>query len=141
MSKGKQSLSDLFTTMQAKLKQNEKLAKELFFMVTEERTTQASIKKIATQEVLLQLILMCIDLTKTSRGSVNQIKSKIEAKSAKAKAQAKLHPWLDKNISKYKGNLENCAYEALHKFPDLGRSYSWIRKEITSYLKLKKQKQ
>lgn len=138
MSKEIKSLSDIYSSMQAKTKENKKLAKELFFMVTEECASPAAIKKIATQEVLLQLILMCIDLTKTSRASINQIKSKFQATSAKAKAQAILHPWLDKNISKYKGNLENCAYEALHKLPELGRSYSWIRKEITTYLKLKK---
>ncbi len=141
MNKAKPSLSDLLTTVHEKRKNNKRLAKELFFMVTEERAALTSIRKIASQEVLLELILMSIDLTKTSRASVNQLKSRIQAKSAKAKAQEKLHPWLDKNISKYKGNLENCAHDALHNFPSLGRSYSWVRKEITSYLKLKKQKQ
>jgi hypothetical protein len=130
---------DLYEILQVQIAKDKKKAKQIFLAVTNESATQEELAELVSPEVILQLIFLCIDLTKTSRAVVNQLKSKIVAKIAKEKAQGILKVWLDKNFSKYKGYLNNCADDAIQDLPTLGKSWSWVRKEITAYSKSKKQ--
>jgi len=98
------------------------------------------LQKLISPEVLMELIFFCVDITKSTRGVVNQLKSKQVTKASKAKAESILYGWLDKNMHRYKGYLDNCSHDALHALPNLGKSWSWVRKEITAYIKLKSPK-
>jgi hypothetical protein len=132
-------IAGLYEIMEEQTVKNKNKAKHIFLSVTNESVTQEELVELASPEVMMQLIFLCIDLTKSSRAVVNQLKSKVEAKNAKAKAQSILHGWLDKNFHRYKGYLNNCADEAIKDLPRLGKSWSWVRKEITAYAKSKKQ--
>lgn len=128
-------IANLYEKIQLQLDRDKKAAKEIFNLVTQEKATEKNLRPLVTQAALFQLIVLCIDLSKRSRAVVNQAKSKVIAKSEKARAQQMLHHWLKKNIHKYRGFLNNCADEAIAEIPTLGRSYSWVRKEITHYIK------
>lgn len=138
MSEENLGIAGLYEIMQGQLEKDKKVAKQIFLSVTNESATRKELLELVSPEVVLQLIFLCIDMTKSSRAVVNQLKSKQVAKSSKAKAEALLHGWLDKNVHRFKGYLNNCADEAIHALPNLGKSSSWVRKEITAYLKLKK---
>lgn len=131
-------LANLYNIMQEQTAKDEHIAKQIFLAVTKESITQEELLELVSPEVMLQFIFLCINLTKSSRAVVNQLKSKKDAANAKLRAQAYLHDWLDKNFYRYKGFLNNCADEALVNLPNLGRSWSWVRKEITAYAKSKK---
>jgi len=131
-------IAGLYEIMQEQTEKDKTKAKQIFLSVTNESVTQEELFELVSPEVIMQLIFLCIDLTKSSRAVVNQLKSKKEAKNSKMKAQAILNVWLDKNFHKYKGYLNNCADDAVHDLPMLGKSWSWVRKEITAYAKTKK---
>jgi len=48
-----------------------------------------------------------------------------------------LFEWLDKNIHKYKGKLEQCAEDAVEQIPGLGLKSGTVKKYITEYRKEK----
>lgn len=107
-------------------------AQAIFSMVTEERGSWSELTSLVRHDSILQLIFMCIDLTKSSRARVSALKSrKVAMQSRQASLQA-LHAWLDTNIHRYKGRLELCSIDAA-KVPGIYRSAEWIRKEITAY--------
>jgi muconolactone delta-isomerase len=132
-------IAGLYEIMQEQTAKDKNKAKQIFLSVTNESVTQEELLELVSPEVMMQLIFLCIDLTKSSRAVVNQLKSKEAAKNAKLKAQGILHAWLDMNFHRYKGYLNNCADEAVNDLPRLGKSWSWVRKEITAYAKSKKQ--
>ena len=139
MNEKSSGIADLYKIMQAQLDKDKKTAELIFSSVTSESITKEELSELVSPEAIIQLIFLCIDLTKTSRAVVNQLKSTQVAKESKLKAQGILHSWLESNFSKYKGYLDNCADDAIHKLPNIGKSWSWIRKEITAYAKAKKQ--
>jgi hypothetical protein len=128
-------IAGLYEISQQQIVKDKKKAKKIFLSVANESITREELLELVSPEVMLQLIFVCVDLTKSSRAVVNQLKSKIVAKNAKEKAQVILYEWLDKNIHRYKGRLNNCADEAIHKLPRLGKSWHWVRKEITTHQK------
>jgi|GEM_PF-2036586 hypothetical protein len=115
-----------------------KAAKKIFQLVTEERGSDTEVQALATKGVLRELIFLMIDLTKGSRAAANQIKSKEGARLAKAKAQKLLYDWLDINIKKFTGELEECSEVAALEIKALGRGESWVRRQITAYRKDRK---
>ena len=120
------------------IESDKKSALQLFKLATEERGTTEEIRSLVTHGSLLQLIYMSIDVTKSTKAVVNQLKSRQGLKAAKEKQQLILYAWLDKNIERFKGQLNYCAEVASKSLPNLGRATSWIRKEITAYIKEKK---
>lgn len=110
-------------------------AKKIFQLVTEEYGTDEEIQMLATKGALRELIYLMIDLTKGSRAVANQEKSKEKARFAKAKAQKLLYEWLDKNLQRFSGKLEECAEIAVVEVKALGRGESWVRRQITQYRK------
>ncbi len=139
MNEKSSGIAGLYKITQAQLDADKKTAELIFSSVTSESITREELSELVSPEAITQLIFLCIDLTKTSRAVVNQLKSKQEAKESRAKAQGILESWLDGNFSKYKGHLNNCADDAVYELPKIGKSWSWIRKEITAYGKAKKQ--
>jgi hypothetical protein len=109
-------------------------AKQLFSMVIDERGSNADLQQLVTHHSLFELIVYVVDFHKGLRASINQKKSKIAANSAKARARNLLHGWLEININRYTGKLDDCAQDAL-SIPGFGRGYSWTRREITEYRK------
>jgi len=119
---------------------DKKAAKQLFKLTTEERGTTEEIRNLVTHGSILELIYMSIDMTRSAKGVVNQLKSRQEAKAAKERQQDILYEWLDKNLSRYSGQLDHCADVASKSLErKLSRAPSWVRKEITAYRKKKQQ--
>ena len=131
-------IASLYEIMQQQIAKDKNKAKQIFLSVTNESVTQEALLELVSPEVMMQLIFLCTDLTKSSRAVVNQLKSKVVAKNAKIKAQGILQAWLDKNFHKYTGYLNNCADDAINDLPMLGKGWDWVRKEITAYAKTKK---
>lgn len=131
-------IAELYKIMQQQTVQDKSNARKILKLVTKESIKQEELIDLVSPEVIVQLIFLCVDLTNSTRAVVNQLKSKKAASDAKRKAQVILHAWLNKNFHNYKGFLNNCADEALINLPNLGRSWSWVRKEITAYAKSKK---
>lgn len=112
-----------------------KAAKQIFAMVTNERGTDAEIKAITTQRTIQELIFLIIELTTCSRAAANQARSKEVAGLAKIQAKMLLYDWLDANLVRFPGKLEDCTAEAIISIKNLGRGDSWVRKQITLYKK------
>lgn len=67
---------------------------------------------------------------KSIDASVNAAGSNDTSKEAAKRMQDKLFDWLDQNAQKHKGNLDDLAHKAFDANV-VGRSVSWIRKQIT----------
>lgn len=113
-------------------------AHAIFDMTTREYGTQQELMKLVRHESLFELINLCIDLTLKTRPVANGHKSRKVAIVARGQKLQALHDWLDENIWRYKGQLDLCAMDAC-KIKGIGRSYQWMRKEITAYRAFKKQ--
>ena len=107
-------------------------ARAIFSMVTEERGSWSELMSLVSRDSILQLIFMCVDLTKSSRARVSALKSRQVAMDSRQASLQALHAWLDTNIDRYKGRLGLCSMDAA-KVPGIYRSAAWIRKEITAY--------
>lgn len=107
-------------------------AHAIFDMTTREYGTRQQLLKLVRHESLFELINLCIDLTLRTKPIANGHKSRKVAIVARGQKVEVLHDWLDKNIHRYKGQLDLCAMDA-SKIDGLGRSYAWVRKEITVY--------
>lgn len=107
-------------------------AHAIYSMVTEERGSWSELMSLVRHESILQLIFMCIDLTKSSRARVSALKSRQVAMELREASVQTLHAWLDTNIHRYTGKLDLCSIDA-SKVPGIHRSQAWLRKEITAY--------
>ena len=117
------------------LKAQDANGRKLFDMIVKEIGTDDELRDLITHRSLFSLVIHSIDHQKTIRALANATKSNEVALKAKEKARAILCEWLDKNIQKYKGNLDLCAADAEKQIRQLGRGYHWIRVEITAYNK------
>lgn len=111
-------------------------AHAIFSMVTEERGSRDELLTLVHHESILELIHLCVDLTIRTRPIANGSKSRALAKLGRARHVQILHSWLDRNLWRYKGQLDLCAMDACK---EVARSCSWVRKEITAYNALKRQ--
>ena len=111
-------------------------AEAIFSMVTEERGTLDELVRLVRHESIMELILLCVDLTKTSRARVNAIKSRQVLIRRRELDEAKIDLWLDKNIPQYTGRLDRCAMDAIQQRV-VPKSFSWVRKRITAYMAAK----
>jgi ppGpp synthetase/RelA/SpoT-type nucleotidyltranferase len=129
---------DIERKNQVKKKQTHEaeIAQSLFRMAVLETGTDEELKELVTHGTLLELILFTIGYAKSTRARANQSKGAQKAINEKEVKQRILFDWLDKNISKYEGRLNECALAAL-KIKGLDRKFSAIRKQITEYRKLK----
>jgi hypothetical protein len=117
-------------------KAQKRVAQKLFSLVMSDQASDSELKKLVTQDSMRELIFFIIEHTTRMRAVGAQGRSKVEAGVAKLKAMSILSSWLDKNISRYKGRLGDCAADAL-KIKGLGRGYSWVEKQIARYRKEK----
>jgi hypothetical protein len=115
------------------LKNQDANGRKLFDMIVNEIGTDDELRDLITHRSLFSLVIHSIDHQKRIRALANATKSNEVALKAKEKARAILYAWLDKNIQKYKGNLDLCAADAEKQIRQLGRGYYWIRGEITAY--------
>ena len=115
------------------IKDQDANGRKLFEMIVSKIGTDQELRGLITHRSLISLIIHSIDHQKRIRALANATKSNEAALAAKEKAQAILYAWLDKNIQKYKGNLDLCAADAENQIKQLGRGYYWIRVEITAY--------
>ena len=127
---------DIESKIQVKKKQENEaeIAQSLFRMVINETGTDEELKELVTHGTLLELMLLTIGHGKSARARANQSKGSSKGINEKEAKQRILFAWLDKNISKYDGDLNACATDA-EKIKELDRKNSWIKKQITEYRK------
>ncbi len=113
-------------------KAQKRAAQQLFLMVIKEQGSDSDLKKLVTRDSMRELIFFMIDHTTRMRAVGAQGRSKVEAGLAKLKAINLLYGWLDENILKYKGRLDDCAVDAT-QIPGLGRGDSFTTKYIARY--------
>ena len=106
-------------------------------MVTHEEGSDADLRALVSHAALLELMLRTIDRQKSARGFASQVKSKVKAGKAKEKARQRLFKWLDRNIGRFSGKLDDCAAAAADEITRLGHGEDWVRKQISAYRKEK----
>jgi hypothetical protein len=116
------------------LRQAESAAGKLIFdMVMYKEGSDQDLQQLISHRVLLETFLATIDHQKMVMSRFNQEKSR-----AKMREKKKLlFEWLDKNIHKYKGKLEQCAEDAVEQIPGLGLKSGTVKKYIAEYRKEK----
>lgn len=112
------------------LRQAESAAGKLIFdMVMYGEGSDQDLQQLISHRVLLETFLATIDHRSAIMSRVNQDKSR-----AKMREREKvIFAWLDKNIHKYKGKLEQCAEDAVEQIPDLGLKPGTVKKDIAKY--------
>ena len=116
-------------------------AKNLYLMATGERGTVSELRRLVRHDSIIELIKIAIDQGKRARHIINSSRSRAVAISKKDNAKAMLHTWLDRNSHYFtkKPWFDRC-YRAINRdLKNLGRSKSWIQKEVSRY-KAKKRK-
>ena len=112
-------------------------ARKIFAMVTEDRGSTSDLRQLIRHDSVYELIGLCIDLTIATRPVANGVKSRRKAVLARAGQVKILHDWLERNLWRYKRQLDLCAFDA-HKAPGITRSYEWVRREISAYRRSQK---
>jgi len=117
------------------LRQAESAAGKLIFdMVMYEEGSDQDLQQLISHRVLLQTIFATLDHRSAIMSRVNQDKSR-----AKMREREKvIFAWLDQNIHKYKGKLEQCAEDAVKQIPELGLKPGTVKRIITKYRKQKR---
>lgn len=117
------------------LRQAESAAGKLIFdMVMYKEGSDQDLQQLISHRVLLETFLATIDHQKVVMSRFNQEKSR-----AKMREREKvIFAWLDQNIHKYKGKLEQCAEDAVEQIPNLGLKPGTVKKDIAKYRKQKR---
>ncbi len=113
------------------IKAETQAGKLVFDMLMYEEGSNQDLQRLISHRVLLHTIFATLDHRSAIMSRVNQDKSR-----AKMREREKvIFAWLDKNIHKYKGKLEQCAEDAVEQIPDLGLKPGTVKKYITEYRK------
>ena len=119
----------------AELTKVERAAGKLIFdMVMSEEGSDQDLRELVSQRVLLQTIFAAYDHRSAIMSRINQEKSR-----AGMRLRIDLlFDWLDQNIDKYRGRLEECAEDAVAQILGLDMTAGTVKKHITQYRKEKR---
>ncbi len=70
--------------------------------------------------------------------TVSQMASREDATASRQRKLVLLHCWLDTNLARFSGRLEDCAESAVASLRGLGWSVSTVRREISLYRRNRK---
>jgi len=103
--------------------------KLLYEMLFCDQGNDEDLQPLISKRVLLHLIYATADNQEAIKARINQEQSRHTRK----KRLALLYDWLDQNIHKYKGRLEDCAEDAVQQIAGLDMAVGTVKKHITTY--------